>query len=114
MIASALALAITIAVAGGLFGRRVWLLARLVRMGRPPGIERADDVPERVRAEAVVVLGQRKLLHRLIPGLMHAFIFWAFIVLFPAILIAAIHARIRSASPRWLPSKRRGRTTLRM
>jgi Fe-S oxidoreductase len=101
VIASALALAAAIAVAGGLFARRVWLLARLVRMGRPPGIERADDVPERVRAEAVVVLGQRKLLQRLIPGLMHAFIFWAFIVLFPAILIAMIAIVDEDAAPDW-------------
>ena len=38
----------------------------------------------------MVVVGQRKLLQRLVPGLMHAFIFWAFIVLFPAIFIAMI------------------------
>ena len=101
MIASALALAAAIAVAGGLFARRVWLLARLVRMGRPAGIERADDVPERVRAEAVVVLGQRKLLQRLIPGLMHAFIFWAFIVLFPSIFIAMIAIVDEDAAPDW-------------
>jgi Fe-S oxidoreductase len=36
------------------------------------------------------VLGQRKLLQRLVPGLMHAFIFWGFIVLFPTIVLAAI------------------------
>ena len=36
------------------------------------------------------MLGQRKLLQRLIPGLMHAFIFWGFIVLFPTIVIAMI------------------------
>jgi Fe-S oxidoreductase len=36
------------------------------------------------------VLGQRKLLKRLVPGLMHAFIFWGFIVLFPTIILAAI------------------------
>jgi Fe-S oxidoreductase len=101
VIASALALAAAIAVAGGLFARRVWLLARLVRMGHPSGIERADDVPERVRAEAVVVLGQRKLLQRLIPGLMHAFIFWAFIVLFPAIFIAMIAIVDEDAAPDW-------------
>ena len=75
MIASAIALAAAIAVSATLFGRRVWLLLRLVRMGAAPGIERADDVPDRLRAEAVVVVGQRKLLQRLIPGLMHAFIF---------------------------------------
>ena len=36
------------------------------------------------------MLGQRKLLQRLVPGLMHAFIFWGFIVLFPTIVLAAI------------------------
>jgi len=36
------------------------------------------------------VLGQRKLLHRLLPGLMHAAIFWGFIVLLPTILIAML------------------------
>jgi Fe-S oxidoreductase len=101
VIASALALAAAIAVAGGLFARRVLLLGRLVRMGRPPGIERRDDVAERVRAEAVVVLGQRKLLQRLIPGLMHAFIFWAFIVLFPAIFIAMIEIVDPDSAPHW-------------
>jgi Fe-S oxidoreductase len=101
VIASAFALAAAIAVAGGLFARRALLLGRLVRMGRPTGIERRDDVPERVRAEAVVVLGQRKLLQRLIPGLMHAFIFWAFIVLFPAIFIAMIEIVDPDSAPHW-------------
>jgi Fe-S oxidoreductase len=101
VIASAVALAAAIAVAGGLFARRVLLLTRLVRMARPSGIERTDDVPERVQAEAVVVLGQRKLLQRLIPGLMHAFIFWAFIVLFPAIFIAMIEIVDPDAAPDW-------------
>jgi len=49
-------------------------------------------VPRRVRNEAVIVLGQRKLLQRLVPGLMHAFIFWGFLVLFPTIVAAAIAA----------------------
>jgi Fe-S oxidoreductase len=43
-----------------------------------------------MRSEAVVVLGQRKLLQRLGPGLMHAFIFWGFLVLFPTILLAMV------------------------
>jgi Fe-S oxidoreductase len=34
------------------------------------------------------VLGQRKLFQRLGPGLMHAFIFWGFLVLFPTIFMA--------------------------
>jgi Fe-S oxidoreductase len=101
VIASALALAAAVAVAGGLFARRVLLLARLVRMGRPPGIDRSGDVPERLRAEAVVVVGQRKLLQRLVPGLMHAFIFWAFIVLLPAIFIAMIEIVDPDSAPHW-------------
>jgi Fe-S oxidoreductase len=101
MIASAIALAAAIAVAGGLFARRAILLTRLVRMGRPTGIDRSGDVPERLRAEAVVVVGQRKLLQRLVPGLMHAFIFWAFIVLFPAIFIAMIEIVDPDSAPDW-------------
>ncbi len=36
------------------------------------------------------VLGQRKLLQRTTPGLMHAFIFWGFLVLLPTILEAML------------------------
>jgi len=79
-----------VAVCGGLFARRALLLVRLVRKGRP--VDRSGDVPLRVRNEAVIVLGQRKLLQRLVPGLMHAFIFWGFLVLFPTIVAAAIAA----------------------
>jgi Fe-S oxidoreductase len=47
------------------------------------------------------VLGQRKLLQRLVPGLMHAFIFWGFVVLFPTILLALVGTIDRD---NWLPS----------
>jgi Fe-S oxidoreductase len=71
-----------------------------VRLGQP--VERYDDVPGRVRNEAVIVLGQRKLLQRLVPGLIHAAIFWGFLVLFPTILIAMIGAVDRDATLPWL------------
>jgi Fe-S oxidoreductase len=71
-------------------------------MGRAPGIPRDDEVPDRLRAEAVVVLGQRKLLLRLVPGLMHAFIFWGFLVLLPTIVIAMIGIVDREATFPWL------------
>jgi len=51
----------------------------------------------RVRNEATIVLGQKKLLQRLVPGLMHAFIFWGFIVLFPTIVAAMVAAVDRHA-----------------
>ncbi len=68
-------------------------------MGKP--VDRTTDVGRRVRNEATIVLGQRKLLQRLAPGLMHAFIFWGFLVLFPTIFIAMISIVDREPS---LPS----------
>ncbi len=87
---SAVALAVALLVAGGLFARRAGLLFQIVRAGKPSA--RFDEVPARARAEAVVVVGQSKLLQRLGPGLMHAVIFWGFLVLFPTIVIAMIGA----------------------
>ena len=48
------------------------------------------------------MLGQRKLFQRLVPGLVHAFIFWGFLVLFPTIVIALIGAVDRDATLPWL------------
>jgi Fe-S oxidoreductase len=84
MLARAAALAVLLAIAGGLAARRARLLARLVRMGRP--VERRDDVLVRVGREATRVLGQRRLFQRFGPGLMHALIFWGFLVLLTTIL----------------------------
>ena len=95
-----LALAMAILVAGALFGRRAALLFRIVRAGKPSA--RFDDLPRRVEAEAVVVVGQSKLLQRLGPGLMHALIFWGFLVLFPTIVIAMIGAADPRATLPWL------------
>jgi Fe-S oxidoreductase len=64
----------------------VWTLWQLVRLGRP--VNRFDDLPKRVGTEAVVVFGQRKLLQRIGPGLMHAFIFWGFLILLTTIVEA--------------------------
>src|SRR5919106_165086 len=79
-------LLLLLAAAGGLFMLRALTLWQLVRLGRP--VNRFDDLPERLETEAVVVLGQRKLLQRLGPGLMHAFIFWGFLILFTTIVEA--------------------------
>ncbi|HWF50990.1 MAG TPA: (Fe-S)-binding protein [Solirubrobacteraceae bacterium] len=73
---------------------------KLVRAGAP--VERTGDVPRRARNEVSIVLGQRKLLQRLGPGLMHAFIFWGFLVLAPTILIALVGVVDRHATLPWL------------
>jgi Fe-S oxidoreductase len=91
---------VLLAVAGRLSTRRALFLTRLVRAARP--LQRTDDVPRRVRNEATIVLGQRKLFQRLVPGVMHALIFWGFLVLFPTILMAGIGAVDRNWSFPWL------------
>jgi Fe-S oxidoreductase len=83
-----------------LFSRRALFLYRLVLSGKPAA--RFDKVPSRIRAEAVDVIGQRKLLQRLVPGLMHAAIFWGFLILFPTIVIAMIGAADPHTTLPWL------------
>src|ERR1700730_4189561 len=97
---AAAALGLVLVVAVSLFARRALLIYRLIRMGKP--VSRFDDLPQRARAEGVVVIGQSKLLQRLLPGLMHAAIFWGFIVLFPTILIAMIGIVDQHATLPWL------------
>jgi Fe-S oxidoreductase len=91
---------VALGVSGVLFVRRVMLLVGLVRAGAP--VERSGAVGRRVRNETTIVLGQRKLLQRIGPGLMHAFIFWGFLVLGPTILIALIGAVSKHATLPWL------------
>lgn len=98
-VAGLVALGAALMVCGGLFARRALFLARLVHMGKP--VDRTVDVDRAVAREATIVLGQQKLLRRLVPGLMHAFIFWGFLVLFPTIFLALIAVVDREPS---LPS----------
>ena len=96
----AIALDVALIVSGALFVDRALLLYRLVRTGKPAG--RSGEVPARARQEAVVVVGQSKLLQRFVPGLVHAAIFWGFLVLFPTIVIAMIGAVDPHATLPWL------------
>jgi Fe-S oxidoreductase len=97
------ALAAAIGVSGTLFVRRVVFLTRLVLAGQPARRAEAERrSAKRVRNEVTIVLGQRKLLQRLGPGLMHAFIFWGFLVLLPTILIALIGAVDKHSTLPWL------------
>ena len=100
MALGALALALLLGVSGLLFTRRAKLLVDLVKLGKP--VDRFGNTPERVKNEAVIVLGQKKLLQRLVPGLIHAAIFWGFLVLFPTIVIAMIGAVDKESTLPWL------------
>ncbi len=69
-----------IVVALALFAYRVTYLCRLMLTGKPAA--RWDDIPARLRAVLIFVLGQLRLLQGdFWPGLMHATIFWGFIIL---------------------------------
>jgi Fe-S oxidoreductase len=89
-----------VGIAAGLFVTRVRLLVGLLRAAPP--VQRSGQLPRRIRNEAVIVLGQRKLLQRLGPGLAHAFIFWGFLVLLPTIVIAMIGVVDKRATLPWL------------
>jgi len=86
-------------------GQRLSFLVGLVRSGKPaPG--RLLDMPRRVQAEAVEVLGQRKLLKWTLPGLAHLFAFWGFLVLsltiletFGALFVADFHVPLVGTWP---------------
>ena len=98
-VASGLALFAALAVATALT-RRARLLYRIVRLGKPT--DRSGDLGRRTKAEATVVLGQRKLLQRIVPGLVHAFVFWGFIVLAPTIVMALLGAVASEWTLPWL------------
>ena len=85
---SAALLAVVLAAAIAVFARRSHARVTLLREARPA--PRTEDIIRRARRELVQVLGQRKLFRKAVPGLMHAFIFWGFLVLFPTIVEAML------------------------
>ncbi len=81
----------TTVIAFVLAGRRLWWLVRLLRVGQPAAdrVGAARAVGRKGSgAQAVEVVGQRKLLKWTVPGVAHAFTFWAFIVLMATIVEA--------------------------
>ena len=89
-------MAAIIGVAIALFATRARARLGVLRAARPSG--RSGELDRRATRELAHVLGQRKLFQKLLPGLMHAFIFWGFLVLFPTILEAAIAIVDRDAA----------------
>ena len=68
-----------IAAAGAFFAINVERLVRYLRVGRT--VDRSDNPARRLRNVLVVALGQSKLMRDPVPGIMHAMIFWGFLVL---------------------------------
>ncbi|MGQ0712291.1 MAG: (Fe-S)-binding protein [Gemmatimonadaceae bacterium] len=70
---------IVLAVASGFFALNVERLVSYLRIGR--AANRSDQGLQRLKNVLVVALGQSKLMREPGPGIMHALIFWGFIVL---------------------------------
>ncbi|MGH8895744.1 MAG: 4Fe-4S dicluster domain-containing protein, partial [Egibacteraceae bacterium] len=66
--------------AGWLAARRITFLVRLLRKARPMP-DRMGTPGQKIRYQLTHVLGQRKLLRWRGPGVLHALIFWGFVVL---------------------------------
>src|SRR3970282_644487 len=59
--------------------RRLRLHLAVVRAGRP--LDRLDKPKQRIWGVIRYVIAQERLLRDPVPGLMHAFVFWGFLVL---------------------------------
>lgn len=93
---------VMMAVALPLAGKRVFFLYRLISSGKPAPdrIEQARrNIGETTRGQLVEVLGQRKLLKWSVPGVAHAFVFWAFLILGTVYLEA--FGILFSRNPHW-------------
>ncbi len=82
-----LLMTLVIALSAALFARRTRTLVELLRLGRDAPLKPRRWGPK-LTQQLVVVLGQRKLLQWSLPGVMHALIFWGFLVLLTTIVEA--------------------------
>jgi hypothetical protein len=85
-----------------LAAKRVWFLYRLISHGQPAP-DRLENVTKRtlgaVRDQLREVLGQRRLLKWSIPGIAHAFVMYAFLILASVYLEA--YGVLLSRNPEW-------------
>jgi Fe-S oxidoreductase len=70
-----------------IFARRIGQLVGFLRLGATDD-RKPSDWKRKLKDQLVVVLGQRKLLQWSVPGVMHFFIFWGFVILFTTIVEA--------------------------
>jgi Fe-S oxidoreductase len=81
-----LAFLLVLVVSFSLFGYSVRRLVLLLRFGKED--HRFDAPWLRFKRMIIVAFGQSKLFREFIPGIMHALIFWGFVVLFLAVIEA--------------------------
>ncbi|MGD1046201.1 MAG: (Fe-S)-binding protein [Bacteroidota bacterium] len=86
MTTKAIVFAVLLLGAFGLFGVSLRRMRKLISIGKPEN--RLDHLSQRFKKMMTVAFGQSKLFREPIPGLMHAFIFWGFLVLLSSVLEA--------------------------
>jgi Fe-S oxidoreductase len=86
MTTTAIVFAIILITALGTFGFSLRRMIQLLAIGKPDN--RLDHISQRLKKLLTVALGQSKLFREPVPGLMHALIFWGFLVLLTSVLEA--------------------------
>ncbi|GJQ20445.1 MAG: hypothetical protein HBSIN02_08000 [Bacteroidia bacterium] len=79
-------------IALGVFTFSAWRLIRFLRLGQADN--RFDRPFQRLMDVLTVAIGQTKLLREPVAGLMHAFIFWGFLVLLTSVLESLLEGLI--------------------
>jgi Fe-S oxidoreductase len=102
-ILSPLALLALVGTAGTLTARRWWRLIAVMRTAERPD-NRMGNWGSRFRAFMVYVVAQARLLRWPYAGILHALIFWGFMVLLTAIVQAVVEAAFVSARFDGLPA----------
>jgi len=77
-----------------------WKLIKYLRIGRDEN--RFDNVGQRILNVLKVAIGQSKLLREPIAGLVHALIFWGFLVLLAAVVESIVEGLIPGGNIAWL------------
>ena len=86
MAAKTIVFIIVLLAAFGVFGFSLRRMIALISIGKPEN--RLDHLWERFKKMMIVAIGQTKLFREPVAGLMHAFIFWGFLVLLSSVLEA--------------------------
>lgn len=77
-IVSIIAFSIIFLGALGFFGFKIWKIVRNIKLGK--ALNRSGHVGERIKIMTMVALGQSKMVVRPVAGIMHIFIYLAFII----------------------------------
>jgi Fe-S oxidoreductase len=100
MTPKSIAFLVVLLAAFGAFGYSLRKMIAFISIGKPE--HRTDRFWARLKKTVVVAMAQSKLLREPLAGLMHAFIFWGFLVLLAAIVESIGEGLVPGFSLQWL------------